>query len=206
MIQHETPIARFFRSFIQKSSEENIPAQVSQFAGPFICADPHGIRCVRLEDFATALPKRKLLFDQLGCKPAVLVKLNETQLDGRYVLAKTTWRMDFPPAESRDAEQLLVDSTFLVDTGGEKFKIVVYMAHQDIMQAGTPRSRYPAGLTKLVRPFFRRMQIPSCELQKVWPIRRGRVPAIVLPKRQFSRHYSRSSRRKLGSAQVLRTQ
>jgi hypothetical protein len=29
---------------------------------------------------------------------------------------------------------MLVDSTFLVDTGGEEFKIAMYMAHQDIMK------------------------------------------------------------------------
>jgi hypothetical protein len=29
---------------------------------------------------------------------------------------------------------VLADSTFLIDTGKEEFKIVMYMAHQDIMQ------------------------------------------------------------------------
>ncbi len=134
MIQSETAIARFFRLFAQKNSEESIAAQVSQFADPFISVDPHGTRCVRLDDFAAALPKRKVLFDRLGCKPAVLVSLDETQLDARYVLAKTTWRFDFSRANSGEAEQVLADSTFLVDTGKEEFRIVMYMAHQDIMQ------------------------------------------------------------------------
>jgi hypothetical protein len=134
MIQSETAIARFIRLFAQRSSEESIPAQVSQFADPFISADRNGTRCVRVDDFAAALPRRKLLFDRLGCKPAALVSLHETQLDARYVLAKTTWRFEFPRANSGEAEQVLADSTFLIDTGEEEFKIVMYMAHQDIMQ------------------------------------------------------------------------
>jgi len=134
MIQSETAIGRFFLLFAQNSNEESIPAQMSQFADPFISADPHGTRCVRVDDFAAALPKRKLLFDRLGCKPAVLVSLDETQIDARYVLAKTTWRFDFARANSEESRQVLADSTFLVDIGGEEFKIVMYMAHQDIMQ------------------------------------------------------------------------
>lgn len=134
MIQSESAIARFIQLFVQRSSRESIPEQVSQFADPFISADPNGTRCVRVDDFAAALPRRKLLFDRLGCKPAVLVSLHETQLDARYVLAKTTWRFDFACANSEEAEQVLADSTFLVDTGGEEFKIVMYMSHQDIMQ------------------------------------------------------------------------
>jgi hypothetical protein len=134
MNQNETAIGRFFQLYVQKSSADNFPALVSQFADPFFSADPHGTHCVRVDDFAAALPKRKLLFDRLGCKPAVLISLHETQLDARYVLAKTTWRFDFARADSPEPEQVLADSTFLVDTGGEEFKIAMYMAHQDIMQ------------------------------------------------------------------------
>lgn len=134
MVRHETAVSRFFQLYAQKSSEDNILALVSQFADPFISADPHGTRCVRVEDFAAALPKRKLLFDRLGSRPAVLVSLDETKLDARYVLAKTTWRFAFACAHSQEAKQVLADSTFLVDTGEQEFKIVMYMAHQDIMQ------------------------------------------------------------------------
>lgn len=134
MNQNETAIGRFFQLYVQKSSVDDIPALVSQFSDPFLSADPHGMHCVRVDDFAAALPKRKLLFDRLGCKPAVLVSLHETQLDARYVIAKATWRFDFARANSPEPEQVLADSTFLIDTGGEEFKIVMYMAHQGIMQ------------------------------------------------------------------------
>jgi hypothetical protein len=134
MIPSESAIGRFFQLYAQKSSEDDIPALVSQFADPFVSADPHGTRCVHVDEFAAALPKRKVLFDRLGCEPAVLVSLHETRLDARYVLAKTTWRFEFERANPGKTEEVLADSTFLIDTGQEDFKIALYMAHQDIMQ------------------------------------------------------------------------
>jgi hypothetical protein len=77
------------------------------------------------------------------CLPAVLENLHETQLDARYFLAKTTWRLDFAPTNSSEVEHILVDSTFLVDTGRPEFKIVMYMAHQDIMQVLRDRGILP---------------------------------------------------------------
>ncbi len=69
-----------------------------------------------------------------AASPRYLLSLHETQLDTRYVLAKTTWRFDFARENSGELEQVLADSTFLLDNGEEEFKIVMYMAHQDIMQ------------------------------------------------------------------------
>jgi hypothetical protein len=134
MIDHETAVSRFFQVYAQKSSEDGIPALVSQFTDPFVSADPHGTHCVSVDDFAAALPRRKLLFDRLGCRPAILVSLHETRLDPRYVLAKTTWRFDFARTNLGETEQVLADSTFLIDTGKGEFKIVMYLAHQDILQ------------------------------------------------------------------------
>ena len=133
MIQTETAIGRFFQFFAQQSSRPDAHAQASLFADSFLSANPQGTQCVRASDFAAALPKRKQLFDRLGCRPATLVSLHETPLDARYVLAKTSWRLEFARGESQTKE-ILVDSTFLVDTGEKEFKIVLYLAHQDIMQ------------------------------------------------------------------------
>lgn len=132
MIQSETAVGRFFALYSRHNDEGDIPAIVSHFADPFLSAGPQGTQCVRVADFAAALPKRKELFDRLQCQPTELVGLEETALDERYVLAKTQWRMTF--ARDSGLLELLVNSTFLVDTGGEEFKIAMYMAHQDIMQ------------------------------------------------------------------------
>jgi hypothetical protein len=134
MTHHESAVSRFLNTYAQNSRDDNMSVVLSQFADPFLSADPKGTHCVRVSDFAAVLPKRKLLFDRLGCKPAELLDIDETQLDARYVLAKTTWRFDFARADSEKNEQVLTHSTFLIDTGADECKIVMYMSHQDIMQ------------------------------------------------------------------------
>jgi hypothetical protein len=85
---------------------------------------------VRAADFALALPKRKQIFDELGCRSTSLVSLEEAAMDARYVLAKTRWRIEF--ARESVEKSIKVNSVFLVDTGQEPFRIVLYLASQDI--------------------------------------------------------------------------
>src|SRR5215469_11229267 len=133
MIQSETAVGRFFEVYSRVSNEDNISQLLSYFADPFLSAGPHGAQCVSAAEFAVVLPKRKQLFERLGAKPASLVSLEETQLEARYVLARTRWRIEFV-REDLEPSELLLDSTFLVDTGGDRFRIVMYLPHQDIMQ------------------------------------------------------------------------
>ena len=132
MIQSETAVGRFFALYSQHNNEGDVAAIASHFADPFLSANPQGTQCVRVADFAAALPRRKELFDKLQCQPTELVEVKETALDARYVLAWTRWRMMF--ARESGPMELLVDSSFLVDMGGDEPKIALYMAHQDIMQ------------------------------------------------------------------------
>jgi hypothetical protein len=125
-------IGRFLREYERNNNAGDMDAVVGQFADVFMIADPHGVRTVRASDFAVALPRRKKLFDEIGCRSAELVAMTEMRLDSRYGMAETQWRMVFSRSDGRE-EVLLVNSTFLVDTGGDAMKIVLYMPHQDIM-------------------------------------------------------------------------
>ena len=138
-----SPIARFFDAFARQSNADDAQAQAAQFADAFLAAGPQGAQCVRSSDFALALPKRKQLFDSLGCQSTTLVSLDETALDARYVLVRTSWRMTFNRSNA-DPEHVLADSTFIVDTGSAEFKIVLYLANQDIMQVLKERAIAPA--------------------------------------------------------------
>ena len=137
-----SPIARFFDAFARQSSTDNVQAQTAQFADVFLAAGPQGAKCVRSADFAQALTKRKQLFDSFGCQSTALVSLDETALDARYVLVSTRWQMTFNRSNA-DPEQVLADSTFIIDTEPADFKIVLYLAHQDIMQVLKDRSIAP---------------------------------------------------------------
>jgi hypothetical protein len=131
MQQSNDAIETFFREFEQRSDRGDIPALLPQFADTFMAAGPQGAQCIRATDFALALPKRKQFFDSLGCRSTSLVSLEQNRLDTRYVVAKTRWRMTF--LQEGATREALADSTYIVDTSGESFKIVFYLAHQDHM-------------------------------------------------------------------------
>ncbi len=138
MIEVNTPVSLFFDLYAAETTRNDIPAIVSHFIDPFLAAGPSGTQSVRVADFAAALPKKKALFHHLESQPTQLIALNETPLDSRYVLARTTWRMFF------GAQQLDVDSTFLIDTGEPRsdpadFKILLYLTHQDLMKIARDR-------------------------------------------------------------------
>ena len=127
-----TAVEDFFRLFTHNTNQRNIATSVSQFAATFLAAGPQGASCVRREDFAVALPKRKQLFESLGLRSTEFVGVESQTLDARFSMARTRWAMLFESG-TQASQEIVVDSTFVVDTGVQPFQIVLYLAHQDIM-------------------------------------------------------------------------
>jgi len=127
-----SPMERFFQPLQGDSSTSNVPTLVQHFADVFLAAGPQGAKSVSRNDFAHGLTKRKQLFESLGCQSTALVSVQETQLDARYVMARTQWQMTFARRE-RGPLNIFVDSVFIVDAGTDDFKIIFYLANQDIM-------------------------------------------------------------------------
>jgi hypothetical protein len=138
-----TPIERFFETYAFHTDKGNVPELIGCFPGVFLAAGPQGAKPVRAADFALALPKRYKLFESMGCRKTELVGLHPAWLDERHVSARTEWRLTFerPSAES---EQIVVESTFLIDAGAEPFRILLYLAHTDIMEVLKQRGIAPA--------------------------------------------------------------
>ena len=143
MQQSIDAIEQFFRTFESDASSHDTTAQVSHFAETFMAATPQGTQSVRVSDFSIALPKKKALFDKLGCRSTVLASLRQTRLDARYVMAATQWRMTFAQEHS-EPQDVTADSMYIVDTGTDPFKIVFYLASQDLMQILRERGIAPA--------------------------------------------------------------
>jgi hypothetical protein len=129
----DSAIAHFIRSFERNNSSGNWSQVVPQFAEVFLVVTPNGVQCVRSVDFATALPKRRQLFEQLGWQSTELIGLQESWLDPRYALVTTRWRFNFR-FTAHESGPVEVSSTFLIDTGKERFQIILYLTQQDIMQ------------------------------------------------------------------------
>ncbi|MBV8630514.1 MAG: hypothetical protein JOZ83_06285 [Silvibacterium sp.] len=117
----------FLRS-LEHGSETS--TAVSCFADTFLAAGPNGVTVVKATELAAALPHRKKMFEEMGCRSATLDSVSETKLDDRYTLAEAKWRMTFARNEAQTAE-FLVGSTYIMDTSGER-KILFYLTHQDI--------------------------------------------------------------------------
>lgn len=125
-----TSVEAFLRHFERNNSKSDFSEALAQFADPFMVAGPQGAQCVRVSDFARALPKRKQLFESYGCQPMQLISADTHALGDRYAIAHTRWKMDFA---NSDREAMVVESTFVLDTAEERFRIVLYLAHQDIV-------------------------------------------------------------------------
>lgn len=122
-------LAGFFATFQHNSDHGTQTETLAQFAETFLAAGPDGAKAVPATLFGPALAKRKELFATLGSRGTELISLDETRLDARYTMARTRWRMTFSRPDL-PAQQLEVDSTFLMDTRTQQ--ILVYLAHQDM--------------------------------------------------------------------------
>ena len=69
--------------------------------------------------------------------------MSEQRLAARYVMAATQWKMTFVRTGAKP-EEIVVDSIFIVDTGSNSPKIILYLANQDIMQILKDRGLLPA--------------------------------------------------------------
>lgn len=70
------------------------------------------------------------MFEQMGHRSTKLESAVVTELDDRYVMAETKWRMTFAHGEGQLSD-VVVGSTYLLDTKAE-LEILLYLMHQDI--------------------------------------------------------------------------
>jgi hypothetical protein len=128
----KTAVEHFLHQYASHTDKGNVPELITCFADVFLAGGPQGAQPVRAADFALALPKRVQLFDKMGCRRTELVKIQENRLDARYFSARTRWRLTFERSGNAPLS-IEVESTYLVDTGTEPFRFLVYLAHDDIM-------------------------------------------------------------------------
>jgi hypothetical protein len=128
-----TAVENFLYEYARHSDQGNVAELGACFGETFIAGGPQGARPVRASDFALALPKRYQMFAKMGCRRTELIGIEEQRLDGRYVSARTRWRLTFERA-GLEPLAVEVESTYLVDAGAEPVRILVYLAHEDIME------------------------------------------------------------------------
>ena len=123
-------ITTLLRAFERNSTRDDVAALAQCYADNFLAAGPAGVSVVNRHDFALALPRRKAMFDQMGCRSTKLDSVTVTKLDDRYAMAETTWRMTFAHGEDKLSE-VCVGSSFIFDIKDD-LKILFYLSHQEI--------------------------------------------------------------------------
>jgi len=126
-----TPMESFFRTFEQLSAAWNAAELAGLYAPSFLMAGPNGSQVVRASDLQHAIPKRKELFESLGCTSTHLAALEETGLDDRYSLVRTKWRWRFE--RSPAPVEFTLPSSFVIDRSLDRWQIVAYIPHADVM-------------------------------------------------------------------------
>ncbi|KAA6457487.1 hypothetical protein DYQ86_21875 [Acidobacteria bacterium AB60] len=139
----QSAVEVFFHDYARHTDTGDVPELAACFADTFVAGNPQGAQAVRASDFALVLPKRIKYFESLGCRRTELISLEPVELDRRYVSARTRWRLTFE-RPGGEALPLEVESTYLVDTGVQPFRFLVYIAHQDIMEVVKERGIAPA--------------------------------------------------------------
>ncbi|MGA2571502.1 MAG: hypothetical protein ABSF23_13365 [Terracidiphilus sp.] len=124
-------VESFIRDYARNISAGNGAALLAQFADPFLAAMPQGAKVVSVAEHAKALPGRREFFERSGFRSTSLVSLHPIPLSSRYTLALTKWSMTFAVAQGAPRE-ILLDSALIVDTGVDPFKIILYLAAEDL--------------------------------------------------------------------------
>src|SRR4029453_4720256 len=139
-----TPMESVFRAFEQPSAESNAADLAGLYAPSFLLAAPGGSQLVRAADLQQAIAKRKDLFKTLGCTSTHPATLQETSLDDRYSLVRTEWHWRF----ERSFEALVeftLPSSYVIERARDRWEIVAYIPHADIMEELRRRGLLAAG-------------------------------------------------------------
>ena len=126
-------VRKFFDDYERGSNESDSEVVASQYSDSFMFANLQGVQAVKKDDFLKVLPKREGFFKTVGLTSLKIQSLEETRLDGNYVLVKVYWNMHF----EKDLEPPIVDeisATYVLYQQEDVLRIVFQLDHQDLMK------------------------------------------------------------------------
>jgi hypothetical protein len=121
----------FFRLYEQANSDFDIRLISKLYGDTFMFANPQGVQAVKKEDFVKVLPRRKDYMKAAGLLSSRIDSVAVTQLDAKYVLAKTVWNMRVR-ANNGDEVAGKTSATYILSIVGDSFEIVFQVDHQDL--------------------------------------------------------------------------
>ena len=131
----EVPSVRaFFEQYARARSTRDIDLIASQYADPFMLADPNGSRPVEKASLLAVFPNGLQLLKTHGHTSTNLRSLDETVVDDhyRFVRAQFVWCFEKP---GRPAIEVVDDATFMVYVKGLVLSIVLQQEREDFRDA-----------------------------------------------------------------------
>jgi len=124
-------VKAFFDRYESNIAGSDPSAIAALYGESFVFAGPQGTQAVRREDFVKVLPKRQAYFRSVGLRSSSAVALEEAGFDGRCVLVKVQWRLQFGSAAAPITD-IDVFTTYLLHEQPEGLCIVFQLDHDDL--------------------------------------------------------------------------
>jgi len=126
----DSQIKDFFSQYEKANSDFDVSKLASCYADVFMFGGQQGVQAIKKEDFVKVLPRRKEFFKAAGLKSSKVERIETSQLDTNYVLAKVFWRMCVERSGSR--REIETSASYLLLRSGGDFQIIFQIDHQDL--------------------------------------------------------------------------
>ena len=139
MSELQPDVRAFLEQFAAAGTNLDSRAQRHCWAETFLSLDPNCATPVLREEMLAVLPRRREMFASIGATSSDLIDAEEMPLDERHTIVRTTWRWRLEDAD-KGADELVLQSTFLLRREETGWTIVVYLNHQDVGALITERA------------------------------------------------------------------
>jgi ketosteroid isomerase-like protein len=126
-------IKEFFDQYEAANADFDVVKIASFYADVFMFAGPQGAQAVKKDDFLKVLPRRKEFLKSLGLVSSKVERVEASELDSQYVLARVLWKMRIAPS-GRDPAESENSSSYVLRHSGDWFQIVFQVDHQDLAE------------------------------------------------------------------------
>ena len=126
-------VEEFFRRYEQANNDFDVHLIATLYADTFLFGNPQGVQAVKKEDFVKLLPRRKDFMKAAGLLSSRVDSVETSELDSKYMLAKTVWNMSFRANNGDDVTRKSL-ATYVLSTIGDSFEIVFQLDHQDLIK------------------------------------------------------------------------
>lgn len=123
-------VRAFFRRYDRASHDLDSEALTSSFCDVFLSMDANSVITLSPQALLAFLPRRRQLFEAIGCDGLALADISEIPLDDLHTLVRTSWKLRMH--EDPPHGPICVRSTFLLRKDNGEWRIALYLNHQDM--------------------------------------------------------------------------